>query len=343
MEGQMHFKLLGLSAWAAVFIAFTMSPVPTAHAQQLEDRIRTLEEQLSNLKEQQIELKTEATAAAAAMPAFNYRPGNGLLVEATDKSWSLRTGIESHFRLLFQSGRDQVGRTNGEVFARRFRPNFYYCINNCLWELEVILDLDGFGTGTGKNETGTAVGSMLHRGALNVHLETLNTWLPTIQLGMDVSASIGTARQGSSSTGAQAEYDLLSRNIGFDDGRSGNGILLNWDDRSLSAIGIPGRISRLQLGMANVGEGDDGLSSFTDRKDFVTYSAFNLSHRPRTSGSPVSRGKWALGSATWITDPVPMHAVACGFAIMAPAAGRLFLIPVPEALAMDWQLSLCPA
>jgi hypothetical protein len=184
---------------------------------------------------------------------------------------------------------------------------------------------------------------MLHRGALNVHLETLNTWLPTIQLGMDVSASIGTARQGSSSTGAQAEYDLLSRNIGFDDGRSGNGILLNWDDRSLSAIGIPGRISRLQLGMANVGQSDDGYLVSQTARILLPISAFNRSHRPRTSGSPVSPGKWALGSATWITDPAPMHAVACGFAIMAPEAGRLFLIPAPEALAMDWQLSLCPA
>ena len=162
---------------------------------------KNLEEQLSSLKEQQIELRREATAAAATMPAFTHRPGNGLLIDAADKSWSVRTGIESHFRFLFESGRDQVGRTNGEVFARRFRPNFYFCINNCLWELEVILDLDGFGSGNAKNETGTAVGSILHRGALNVHLENLNTWLPTIQLGMDVSASIGTARQGSSSSG----------------------------------------------------------------------------------------------------------------------------------------------
>jgi hypothetical protein len=122
MEGQMHFKLLGLFTWAAVFIAFTMSPVPTAHAQQLEDRIRTLEEQLSNLKEQQIELKTEATAAAAAMPAFNYRPGNGLLVEASDKSWSLRTGIESHFRLLFQSGRDRSAELTEKFSPADFVP-----------------------------------------------------------------------------------------------------------------------------------------------------------------------------------------------------------------------------
>jgi hypothetical protein len=46
---------------------------------------------------------------------------------------------------------------------------------------------------------------------------------------------------------------------------------MNWDDRSLSGIGIPGRIGRYQFGMASVAEGDDNLSSFTDRKDFVQY------------------------------------------------------------------------
>ena len=84
----------------------------------------------------------------------------------------------------------------------------YYCINNCLWEIEAILDLDGFGTGNGKNSTNTATNSMLQRGA---------------------------SRQGSSSTGTQAEYDLLPRDT-FDDGRAGQGIVLNWDDKPLNAI-----------------------------------------------------------------------------------------------------------
>ena len=48
-------------------------------------------------------------------------------------------------------------------------------------------------------------------------------------------------------------------------------IVFNWDDRSLSGIGIPGRIGRYQFAMASINEGDDNLSSFTDRKDFVHY------------------------------------------------------------------------
>ena len=84
-----------------------------ALAQTVDQKIQALEQELMQLKEQQIELKKEATEAAAAMPAFSYRPGNGLEIEAADKSWSFRATIETYYRMLFEEGRDQVGRTNG--------------------------------------------------------------------------------------------------------------------------------------------------------------------------------------------------------------------------------------
>ncbi len=181
-------------------------------------------------------------------------------------------------RMLFESGRDHLGRTNGEIMGRRFRPGMNYCVNNCLYEIEMSLDLDGFGTGTGKNATGTSFTSILQRGAFHFHAEQLNPWLPTLSLGMDVSTSAAAtiSRQGSSAVGAQADYDILSRRAGPNTGSAGQGITLTWDDRSLSSIGIPGRIGRFQMGMAAVGEPGfgDGASSFTDRKDFTAY--FNI-------------------------------------------------------------------
>ena len=72
-----------------------------AFAQSVDDKIRTLEQELTQLKTQQIELKKEATAAAAALPTFEYRPGNGLEIEAADKAWGLRFTIETHFRMTF--------------------------------------------------------------------------------------------------------------------------------------------------------------------------------------------------------------------------------------------------
>ena len=249
-------KLALLSA-----VLFAAAP---AFAQSVDDKIKSLEQELSQLKEQQVELKKEATAAAAALPTFDYRPGNGLEVEAADKSWGVRFTIETYFRYEFEHGRDQQGRSTAEIMGRRFRPGVLYCINNCLWEIEATLDMDGFGTGNAKNSLNTATSSILQRGAVNFHAENLHPFLPTVQFGMEVQNAFGSslARQGSSSVGAQAEYDLISRNNGFNTGRAGQGMVLNWDDRSLSGIGIPGRIGKFQVGASSVGEADDGLSSF---------------------------------------------------------------------------------
>jgi hypothetical protein len=271
-------RLWGFAALAVTLAAFLWA-AGAANAQNprttVDERIKALEQELLQLKEQQIEMQREATEAAAALPTFEYRPGNGLNIEAADKSWSFRTTIETHFRYNFESGRDQVGRSQGELMGRRFRPGFFFCVNNCLWEIEATLDLDGWGTGTGKNNAADDFGSVLQRGAVNFHAEDIHPWLPTVQFGMEVQNAAGgsLARQGSGAVGAQAEYDLHTRNNGFNTGRAGSGIVLNWDDRSLAGIGIPGRIGKFQLGMSSVAEGDDGTQSLTDRKDFNVYGS----------------------------------------------------------------------
>ena len=147
----------GFGALGFMLAAFLLAAVP-AWAQSVDDKIKALEQELGQLKSQQVELKKEATAAAAALPSFSYRPGNGVNIEAADKSWGIRFGIEAHLRALFESGQDQVGRTNGEVMLRRWRPSIFYCIDNCLYEIEMSWDMDGFGTGNAKDSTGTATG-----------------------------------------------------------------------------------------------------------------------------------------------------------------------------------------
>ena len=260
----------GFGALGFMLTALLLAAVP-AWAQSVDDKIKALEQELGQLKSQQVELKKEATAAAAALPSFSYRPGNGVNIEAADKSWGIRFSIETNLRALFESGQDAVGRTNGEVMLRRWRPYIFYCIDNCLYEIEMGWDMDGFGTGNAKNSTNTGTSSILQRGVVHFHLENLNPFLPTVDIGGDISTSLSLSRQGSSAVGTQLEYDLLSRNVGPNTGRAGWGYVFNWDDRSLSGIGIPGRIGRYQFAVASVGEGDDNLSSFTDRKDFTTY------------------------------------------------------------------------
>ena len=283
--------------WLASTLAALLLTAGTVQAQSVSEKIQTLEQELQQLKESQIELKKEATAAAAAMPSFSYRPGNGLNIEAADKAWGIRFALETHFRYNFESGRDQVGRSQGEMMGRRFRPGIIYCINNCLWEFEATLDLDGWGTGNGKNNQATGVGSVLQRGAVNFHAEQISPWLPTVQFGMEVQNAAGgsLARQGSGNTGAQAEYDLHTRNNGFNTGRAGSGIVLNWDDKDLSSIGIPGRIGKFQIGMSQIAEGDDGTQSLTDRQDFNTYISiqpFSQVKNKWLSGITFEYGAW---------------------------------------------------
>jgi hypothetical protein len=128
-------RLSSFASTALMLAAFVLAAVP-ARAQNVDDRIKALERELTQLKDQQIEMQKEATEAAAALPTFSYRPGNGILIEAADKSWSFRHSFEAHMRYNFLSGRDQVGRSQGELEGRRFRPEFYLCINNCLWEID---------------------------------------------------------------------------------------------------------------------------------------------------------------------------------------------------------------
>ena len=110
-----------------------------------------------------------------------------------------------------------------------------------------------------RTATGDDVGSILQRGVVNVHLENLNPFMPTVQLGMEVQNSMSTARQGSGAVGAQAEYDLHTRNNGFNTGRAGQWYLLIWDDRSLRASAFPDGSAVSTSAWAIIGEGDDGL------------------------------------------------------------------------------------
>jgi hypothetical protein len=131
-----------------------------------------------------------------------------------------------------------------------------------LWQIDWRLDLDGFGGNTD-----------LQRGVIYFDMEQLNPWLPVLQFGMDTTNSgpVSRSRQGSGAVGAQAEYDMFTQNMGFNTGSASYGANLTWDDRSLSGIGIPGRISRFQVGYGTYGEGGDGIQLNTDKIDYHAY------------------------------------------------------------------------
>ena len=303
-------KVCSLTA-LGFMLAIVFAAALPARANDVDQRISTLEDELARLKAEQaqvkaeqIELKKNALAAEGALPTFSFRAGNGLLIEAADKSWSLRTSFESHMRWNFESGRSHAGRTNGETMGRRFRPRWNFCVNNCFYEIEASLDLDGFGTN-----------SALQRGVVWVHFEQISPWLPTAYFGMDGPASMSEFRQGSSSTGSQMDYDILSRNNGFNTGRFGNGIGFNWDDKPLDSIGIPGRISRINFVSATIGEGDDGQSGNRDAghgfSAFFQIQPFSQLKSKWIQGLSISGGTWFCDVDGSTPQGVSTVATAC--------------------------------
>ncbi len=287
-------KLLSLTGLGFLLAAFFFVAQPVRAGDDVDQRIKNLEDELARLKGEQMELKKDATEAAAALPTFTYRPGNGLMIQDASRYWSIRFGIESHFRSEFMQGRPDAGRTKGEVMGRRFRPYIWYCISDCFTEIEVGWDMDGFGTGNAKNSTATALSSILQRGTIYFHFERMNPWLPRFAFGMD-NTGIGVIpyRQlDGSTTGPFQEYDIMSRNNGFNTGRGGNGYILEWNNLPLGL----GRITRLQYALDTIGEGDDGLSSFKDighnHSTGIWIEPFSRAKMPLLQGLGFSFNAW---------------------------------------------------
>jgi hypothetical protein len=283
----------GLFPLIVAFLLFSTSAVSSAgessdelaeRIKQLEEVQRTNAEELDRLKSQHLELKKEATAAAEALPTFSYRPGSGILMQSADKSWSIRFHNRIHYWWMFRQGRanaDTEREGLGELFARRIRPTFFYCVNNCLYEMEASLDFD--------SEDAVA----LQRAAAFIHLEQLNVWLPTFYFGIDSPTAWN--RRRSSSTGAQLDYDILTRSLGNTFSQGWNYVLL-WEDKPLDSIGIPGQIEWFTVSAGSgPGNGSDGRFINSNKKSYITslaISPFSKLKNKWLSGLELSGGAW---------------------------------------------------
>src|SRR5688572_20888527 len=117
-----------------VFLAMFLA-VPAWADRELDDQIKALEkevakieplkDQLEKLKTQQLELRKEATAAAAEMPTFQYRPGRGLTIAAADKSWSFNTTYRINMYIYNHiNGKSNFGGEVGDPEDQRFGPTY---------------------------------------------------------------------------------------------------------------------------------------------------------------------------------------------------------------------------
>src|SRR6266508_1064403 len=256
-----------------VFLAMLLTVKPAWADQELDAQIKALEadvakieplrDQLERLKEQQIELRKEATAAAAEMPTFQYRPGRGLTIAAADKSWSFNTTYRMNMYMYNNSdgkpnfnsgGQRQAGTTSGEIFPRRNRIYFNYCWTDCFYAFEYSID----------GEPAPRAASVRDN-EFYVHFDQLNPYLPYFSVG--VRRGAGRTHIGrSSDNDGKMEHSIIfdGFNWGGDGSHAGAG--LGWEGVDVG----PGEVD-LFLNYASSRQGTHQEFVTDDRKGFMGF------------------------------------------------------------------------
>lgn len=232
----------------------------TVRAQGVDQKIQALEQELLQLKEQQMEFKKEATAQALTMPTFEYRPGAGLNIGAADQSWGIRLGYEWAVDIMKLQGSDNKREGDLSIFMRRNRPQAAYYWDKGFYEFQSELDLDGDETG-GKQQT-------IQRACFRTHFEQINPYLPYLQLGVDCSGA------GSRYRSSEMSFELpsLDRNNGFNTG-SHTGYGLGWQ---LPTFGVVPGAHQFNYYLAVHGMGlSDGTRDQSNKMDHVIYYNIN--------------------------------------------------------------------
>lgn len=211
-----------------VLSVFLLRALP-ALAESLEERIKALEEiqranaeELARLKGEQLELKKQATEAAAALPSFIYRPRRGLLLEAADKSWGARFFARWHWRVMFwpdNTGVADSGFSQGDIALRRWRWGF-----NPQWA-------DGFYALDFEMDGEADRNIQIQKGEFEVHFEKLNPYLPTFAMGLRPSGFFSRHDTNwGSSTGGLFDRSMFQDGAGVGAGSQNNGAGLFWND-----------------------------------------------------------------------------------------------------------------
>jgi hypothetical protein len=210
-------RLLSFATLSSLLVALLAWGVPV-RAQSVDDRIRSLEAELSQLKAEQQQVKTEqmelkkaATEAQEKLPTFEYAPGDGMTIEAADKSWAFNVSYRLHIhmnnnvdgRAHFRGNDDgefgeiASGVTNGELAPRRNRFNFLFCWDDCFYSIEHAMDYERAPRIANARDNEVAF-----------HFEQWNPYLPMFSLGLRRGA--GATHLGRSSTSdAKLEHNMI--------------------------------------------------------------------------------------------------------------------------------------
>jgi hypothetical protein len=235
-----------LTAGGLVFIALLLGVIPAwAQSEEIEEQIRALEkevakieplkEQIERLRTHQLELRKEATTAAAALPTFEYRPARGMTIAAADKSWSFNMSYRlDQFMYFFPDSPEVIDQTagagtsfartrraSGQLHPRRNRLYMTYCWVDCFYEVN--LSLDGEGSFRDRRRL-----AQFRDTKVAFHFEQWNPFLPSFVVGVRVDNQIYLGR--SSSSDVKTEHNWGCDSISTTCTGSSNSIGLQWEE-----------------------------------------------------------------------------------------------------------------
>ncbi len=278
-------KLLSIAALGSLLAALVLAVAP-AWADDVDQKIKTLEQELNRLKGEQMELKKEATAAAAAAPTFTYRPGAGATLEAADKSFAVGFAYElNYFFYNATDGNDARGSTVFDLFLRRNRPQITFCLNNCFyeWGLKFNLDTPDKTGDTQVNEQNQWLG---------IHFEQINPWFPTFTIG-DRTSPVSfpyVSRSSSSSAEIELASDMLADS--GEDTLSRKALALYWADRPIPGNLLPGVFTLSLEYKSGAGIRQNTIAD-TNHKQFQ--GTFGLGPFNQSKNPWLNRIKWGIG------------------------------------------------
>ena len=114
-------KMIGAASTLFLIGLFVVVAAP-ARAEGVGDRITALEEELTQLKGEQVQMREDALAAKAKLPTFRYKT-RGLRITAADKSWGWRM-FGRHVVFIYNNTDGNAGNKLDNFIMKAFEPPY---------------------------------------------------------------------------------------------------------------------------------------------------------------------------------------------------------------------------
>ncbi|TAK08243.1 hypothetical protein EPO44_02910 [bacterium] len=277
-------KLLSFTTLGFLLTVFIFLAVAPAWADDLDQKIKAIEQKLTRLRGEQMELKKDAVAAAAALPTFTYRPGRGATIEAADKAFSVNFFYQvMYFFYNATDGNDRRGSTVMDLHLRRNYPQFEFCLNNCFYDWGIRFDL----------ATGLQVTEQLQW--FDIHFEQMNPWFPTFTIA-DRTSHVPfpfVARSLLNSAQTELASDMLIDSQADNTAAGGRkAIALYWADRPIPGNLLPGDFT-FDVEFKSGGGINRNVVADSNRKQFQ--GTFGLKPFVRSKNPWLEKIKWGIG------------------------------------------------